>query len=180
MEDDIDAITPCAPMDPQQQKDEHHDDDEHMHSRRSSHDGGFFLSSPASPDCCPSTTACACSVADMRTTRSSSPTSEYEAATAAAAMYPNAQRQRRNESVRALEEGTDGDPARLWRRMLALQQHYGCYRSARMSAALESGDSSMLLREYPAQPSRESCTMYPWRRLTNMSSCNQPLKPAWT
>ncbi|OTA94257.1 hypothetical protein M434DRAFT_59967, partial [Hypoxylon sp. CO27-5] len=37
------------------------------------------------------------------------------------------------------------DPRRLWARMLALQQTYGCYNSARMSAALSSGDISLLL-----------------------------------
>ncbi|KAK7755783.1 hypothetical protein SLS62_002068 [Diatrype stigma] len=52
---------------------------------------------------------------------------------------------RRRDSVRALEEGTDGDPERLWMRMLALQRTYGCYNSARMSAALSSGDVSLLL-----------------------------------
>lgn len=55
---------------------------------------------------------------------------------------------RRRDSVRALEEGTDGDPERLWKRMLALQRTYGCYNSARMSAALSSGDVSLLLREF--------------------------------
>ncbi|RYP75335.1 hypothetical protein DL771_002431 [Monosporascus sp. 5C6A] len=52
---------------------------------------------------------------------------------------------RRRDSVKALEQGTDGDPERLWKRMLALQQIYGCYNSARMSAALSSGDFSLLL-----------------------------------
>ncbi|KAK8093504.1 hypothetical protein PG997_000189 [Apiospora hydei] len=50
---------------------------------------------------------------------------------------------RRRDSVRALERGAGGDPERLWRRMLELQQTYGCYNSARMSAALESGDASL-------------------------------------
>ncbi|KAK8135013.1 hypothetical protein PG984_007025 [Apiospora sp. TS-2023a] len=50
---------------------------------------------------------------------------------------------RRRDSVRALEQGAGGDPERLWRRMLELQQTYGCYNSARMSAALESGDASL-------------------------------------
>ncbi|RYP15856.1 hypothetical protein DL765_005470 [Monosporascus sp. GIB2] len=52
---------------------------------------------------------------------------------------------RRRDSVKALEQGTDGDPERLWKRMLALQQVYGCYNSARMSAALSSGDFNLLL-----------------------------------
>ncbi|KAI0454208.1 hypothetical protein F5B21DRAFT_244786 [Xylaria acuta] len=51
---------------------------------------------------------------------------------------------RRRASVKALEEGTDGDPERLWMRMLALQQKFGCYNSARMSAALSSGNVSKL------------------------------------
>ncbi|KAI4868168.1 hypothetical protein F4820DRAFT_151391 [Hypoxylon rubiginosum] len=52
---------------------------------------------------------------------------------------------RRRESLKALEEGTNGDPERLWKRMLALQRAFGCYKSARMSAALSSGDFSLLL-----------------------------------
>ncbi|KAI0444025.1 hypothetical protein F4803DRAFT_284932 [Xylaria telfairii] len=51
---------------------------------------------------------------------------------------------RRRASVKALEEGTDGDPERLWMRMLALQKKFGCYNSARMSAALSSGNVSKL------------------------------------
>ncbi|XXG97965.1 hypothetical protein Hte_004281 [Hypoxylon texense] len=54
-------------------------------------------------------------------------------------------RSRRRESLKALEEGTNGDPERLWKRMLALQRAFGCYNSARMSAALSSGDISLLL-----------------------------------
>ncbi|RYP11388.1 hypothetical protein DL764_000042 [Monosporascus ibericus] len=54
---------------------------------------------------------------------------------------------RRRDSVKALEQGTDGDPERLWKRMLALQQIYGCYNSARMSAALSSGEFSLLLHK---------------------------------
>ncbi|OTB04556.1 hypothetical protein M426DRAFT_11445 [Hypoxylon sp. CI-4A] len=57
----------------------------------------------------------------------------------------DASRNRRRESLKALEEGTGGDPQRLWKRMLALQQTYGCYNSARMSAAISSGDFSLLL-----------------------------------
>lgn len=60
-------------------------------------------------------------------------------------MHAASSNNRRRDSVRALEEGTDGDPGRLWKRMLALQQIYGCYNSARMSAALSSGDASLLL-----------------------------------
>ncbi|KAI0171733.1 hypothetical protein GGR52DRAFT_436795 [Hypoxylon sp. FL1284] len=54
-------------------------------------------------------------------------------------------RSRKRESLKALEEGTNGDPERLWKRMLALQRAFGCYNSARMSAALSSGDFSLLL-----------------------------------
>ncbi|KAI2602474.1 hypothetical protein GGR54DRAFT_499731 [Hypoxylon sp. NC1633] len=54
-------------------------------------------------------------------------------------------RNRRRQSLKALEEGTGGDPERLWKRMLALQETYRCYNSARMSAALSSGDVSLLL-----------------------------------
>ncbi|KAK2071373.1 hypothetical protein P8C59_005802 [Phyllachora maydis] len=44
-------------------------------------------------------------------------------------------------------DGTDGDAddtARLWRRMLAIQRAFGCYRSARMSAALEAGEDGVV------------------------------------
>ncbi|KAI1447274.1 hypothetical protein F5Y02DRAFT_416296 [Annulohypoxylon stygium] len=71
--------------------------------------------------------------------RSPSPCSE------SASVRTNAFRNRRRESLKALEEGTNGDPVRLWKRMLDLQQTYGCYKSARMSAALSSGDISLLL-----------------------------------
>ncbi|KAI1204492.1 uncharacterized protein F4807DRAFT_330640 [Annulohypoxylon truncatum] len=71
--------------------------------------------------------------------RSPSPCSDV------ASVRMDAFRNRRRESVKALEEGTNGDPVRLWKRMLALQQTYGCYKSARMSAALSSGDISLLL-----------------------------------
>ncbi|KAI1453138.1 hypothetical protein F4805DRAFT_385069 [Annulohypoxylon moriforme] len=71
--------------------------------------------------------------------RSPSPCSE------AMSVRMDAFRNRRRESLKALEEGTNGDPERLWKRMLALQQTYGCYNSARMSAALSSGDIGLLL-----------------------------------
>ncbi|KAK6070062.1 hypothetical protein SCUP234_10305 [Seiridium cupressi] len=78
---------------------------------------------------------------DMCPSRSPSPSScsESEGASQIGAF------QRRRNSVKTIEEGTEGDPERLWKRMLALQQIYGCYRSARMSAALELGDASSLL-----------------------------------
>ncbi|KAI3320553.1 hypothetical protein HD806DRAFT_223667 [Xylariaceae sp. AK1471] len=69
---------------------------------------------------------------DLRTTRSVSPSSLSSSLVS-----------RRRESVKALEEGTDGDPERLWKRMLALQKKFGCYNSARMSAALSSGNVSI-------------------------------------
>ncbi|KAI5920876.1 hypothetical protein F4810DRAFT_394015 [Camillea tinctor] len=76
---------------------------------------------------------------DFRTRRSTSPSSVCSSL--AACEF----RGRRRESIKALEEGTGGDPERLWKRMLALQQIYGCYNSARMSAALSSGNASLLL-----------------------------------
>ncbi|KAH6640074.1 hypothetical protein BKA67DRAFT_542599 [Truncatella angustata] len=79
-------------------------------------------------------------VEDMQPSRSPSPSSCSESEHTA----PKGTSERRN-SIKTLEEGTEGDPERLWKRMLALQQTYGCYRSARMSAALELGDYSCLL-----------------------------------
>lgn len=77
--------------------------------------------------------------------RPPSPTSTLSAASRTSSELSG--RQRRSSLHRALEEGTDGDPERLWRKMLALQQIYGCYNSARMSAALESNDARLLLRK---------------------------------
>ncbi|KAI6086625.1 hypothetical protein F4821DRAFT_126817 [Hypoxylon rubiginosum] len=71
--------------------------------------------------------------------RSPSPCSECSSAPSEASTS------RRRESLKVLEEGTNGDPERLWKRMLALQRAFGCYNSARMSAALSSGDFSLLL-----------------------------------
>ncbi|KAI0376417.1 hypothetical protein F5Y04DRAFT_211708 [Hypomontagnella monticulosa] len=71
--------------------------------------------------------------------RSPSPCSECSTDTT------DASRNRRRESLKALEEGTEGDPERLWKRMLALQRTYNCYNSARMSAALSSGNITLLL-----------------------------------
>ncbi|KAI1471794.1 uncharacterized protein F4812DRAFT_455899 [Daldinia caldariorum] len=71
--------------------------------------------------------------------RSPSPCSECSSVSA------DVSRSKRRESLKALEAGTEGDPERLWERMLVLQQTYGCYNSARMSAALSSGDVSLLL-----------------------------------
>ncbi|KAI1108182.1 hypothetical protein F5Y14DRAFT_437143 [Nemania sp. NC0429] len=76
-------------------------------------------------------------IEDSQTDRSASPSSF--------ASSPNVGRRRA--SVKALEEGTDGDPERLWMRMLALQKRFGCYNSARMSAALSSGNVSKLRRK---------------------------------
>ncbi|KAI1299885.1 hypothetical protein F5Y03DRAFT_243225 [Xylaria venustula] len=75
-------------------------------------------------------------VNDIRTVRSASPDSLRS-------VSPDSINRRRA-SVKALEEGTNGDPDRLWMRMLALQQMFGCYNSARMSAALSSGNVSKL------------------------------------
>ncbi|KAI0803655.1 hypothetical protein GGR55DRAFT_682328 [Xylaria sp. FL0064] len=71
---------------------------------------------------------------NLRTTRSASPSS----------LHSSPDISRRRASVKAVEEGTNGDPERLWMRMLALQQKFGCYNSARMSAALSSGDVGIL------------------------------------
>ncbi|KAK6955215.1 hypothetical protein Daesc_002846 [Daldinia eschscholtzii] len=79
------------------------------------------------------------SISKFQESRSPSPCSECSLVSA------DASRSRRRESLKALEAGTEGDPERLWERMLVLQQTYGCYNSARMSAALSSGDVSLLL-----------------------------------
>ncbi|KAI1758536.1 hypothetical protein GGR53DRAFT_260778 [Hypoxylon sp. FL1150] len=71
--------------------------------------------------------------------RSPSPCSECSSAPSEASTS------KRRQSLKVLEEGTNGDPERLWNRMLALQRAFGCYNSARMSAALSSGDFSLLL-----------------------------------
>ncbi|KAI1401258.1 hypothetical protein F4819DRAFT_334933 [Hypoxylon fuscum] len=79
------------------------------------------------------------SIDKFQGSRSPSPCSECSS------VRMDASRNRRRESLKALEEGTNGDPERLWKRMLALQRTYGCYNSARMSAALSSGNVSLLL-----------------------------------
>ncbi|KAK5635922.1 hypothetical protein RRF57_011634 [Xylaria bambusicola] len=74
-------------------------------------------------------------IIDLRpTTRSASP----------ASLRSSLDISRRRASVQALEAGTNGDPDILWQRMLALQKKFGCYNSARMSAALSSGNVSIL------------------------------------
>ncbi|KAI1262411.1 hypothetical protein F5Y18DRAFT_159348 [Xylariaceae sp. FL1019] len=83
--------------------------------------------------------AAAGTIVDIRTTRSGSPSSVCSSF--ATTRESNG---RRRESIKALEEETGGDPVRLWNRMLALQRRYRCYNSARMSAALSSGDISVL------------------------------------
>ncbi|KAI1419601.1 hypothetical protein F5Y12DRAFT_720530 [Xylaria sp. FL1777] len=75
---------------------------------------------------------------DLGTTRSASPSS----------LRSSLDTSRRRASVKALEEGTNGDPERLWMRMLALQKKFGCYNSARMRAALSSGNVSKLQRKF--------------------------------
>lgn len=87
-------------------------------------------------------------IEDMRQSRSPSPSSCSESGSAA---HSGSFEKRRN-SIKTIEEGTEGDPERLWKRMLVLQQIYGCYRSARMSAALELGDSNSLLRRSNMHP----------------------------
>ncbi|KAL7624682.1 hypothetical protein AAE478_006252 [Parahypoxylon ruwenzoriense] len=81
-------------------------------------------------------------IENFRESRSTSPCSECSECSLS---RMDESRSRRRESLKALEEGTNGDPERLWKRMLALQRTYGCYNSARMSAALSSGDVSLLL-----------------------------------
>ncbi|KAI1862369.1 uncharacterized protein JN550_010231 [Neoarthrinium moseri] len=80
-------------------------------------------------------------IRELRQSRSPSPSS----INASMSNVQGGSFERRRNSVKTLEEGTEGDPERLWKRMLALQQIYGCYRSARMSAALELRDTSTLL-----------------------------------
>ncbi|KAI8625061.1 hypothetical protein F5Y19DRAFT_479934 [Xylariaceae sp. FL1651] len=104
---------------------------------------------------------------DLRTTRSTSPISMCSS------LCTRAGSAGQRESVKALEEGTNGDPERLWKRMLALQRKYGCYNSARMSAALSSGDVSLLrpskacldlLNEHMAALPSESEPVFNWLR----------------
>lgn len=77
----------------------------------------------------------------VRQCRSSPPSSPGGSGT----VTPVSGLESRRNSIKTLEEGTDGNPEQLWKRMLALQQQFGCYKSARMSAALELGDSGFLL-----------------------------------
>lgn len=49
---------------------------------------------------------------------------------------------------RRISSAPDPDSARdLWMRMLEVQQRYGCYHSARMQAAVDSGQAADLMRE---------------------------------
>ncbi|KAI0196915.1 hypothetical protein F4808DRAFT_299822 [Astrocystis sublimbata] len=89
---------------------------------------------PSSP--CTSTSVSLMQMDDLRSTRSTSPTPS--------SLRSSVDIDRQRASVAALEEGTNSDPDRLWKRMLALQQKYGCYKSARMEAALSSGNVSRL------------------------------------
>ncbi|KAI1361385.1 hypothetical protein F5Y08DRAFT_314832, partial [Xylaria arbuscula] len=78
------------------------------------------------------------------TRRSASPSSLSSLSSSSSSLDMN----RRQASVKALEEGTNGDLEMLWMRMLALQKRFGCYNSARMSAALSSGNVSILRRKF--------------------------------
>lgn len=50
---------------------------------------------------------------------------------------------------RRISSAPDADSAReLWARMLEVQERYGCYRSARMQAAVDSGQAADLMREF--------------------------------
>lgn len=44
-------------------------------------------------------------------------------------------------------EGDDVDPSMLWRTMLAIERAFGCYKSARMRAAIEMGDKEVPVRK---------------------------------
>lgn len=54
---------------------------------------------------------------------------------------------------RRVSSAADADSAReLWARMLEVQERYGCYRSARMQAAVDSGQAADLMREFLLHP----------------------------
>lgn len=141
-DDDIDAITPC-PLTPS------HEQEESPSPRSGT---PLATSLPPSPVHPMHPAHHSHNDHDLRlaagSTRSTSPMSSEcgdDVCGMSMSMSTSSSNNRRRDSVKALEEGTDGDPERLWRRMLALQQIYGCYNSARMSAALSSGDASLLL-----------------------------------
>ncbi|KAI0014773.1 hypothetical protein F4780DRAFT_169427 [Xylariomycetidae sp. FL0641] len=112
-------------------------------TRMSSMDDDIDAITPCPPettteDAVVSQPASVASIDDLRSRRSMSPSSFCSSVSDQESI------ERKRESVRALEEGTNGDPEKLWKRMLALQRIYGCYNSARMSAALSSGNTSLL------------------------------------
>lgn len=79
-------------------------------------------------------------------------------------------------------DGTDGDAddtARLWRRMLAIQRAFGCYRSARMSAALEAGEDGVV-RElcHPPTPPAPASRLPPRDTHTHPCPALQPSPPS--
>ncbi|KAI0156356.1 hypothetical protein GGR57DRAFT_78857 [Xylariaceae sp. FL1272] len=105
--------------------------------------------------------AAAGTIDDIHATRSASPSS-----VCSSFVTIRENNGRRRESIKALEEETGGDPERLWKRMLALHRRYRCYNSARMSAALSSGDISVLrpskacldlLNEHMELPDESEC-----------------------
>ncbi|ORY58474.1 uncharacterized protein BCR38DRAFT_489391 [Pseudomassariella vexata] len=116
--DDIDAITPCPPR---------------------------ACAPTSEPEPESTTTSNFPSVLECGTRQSRSPSPSSSVSSTTESQMSEEFNERRRDSLRLLEDGTDGDTERLWRRMLALQQIFGCYKSARMSAALESGDARLLL-----------------------------------
>ena len=50
------------------------------------------------------------------------------------------------------QHGHDLDAELLWHRMLTVQQIYGCYNSARMTAALEMGNDGGIVRKFNPPP----------------------------
>jgi len=133
--DDLDAITPCPPCEMQQESPKPQQALQMLHAcSNSTASDSARTSRSASP-----------AVEDEATSPYNNPASSTTTNLQSATDGDESAHKRRRRSVEVLENGTDGDPARLWQRMLALQQAYGCYKSARMSAALSSGDASMLL-----------------------------------
>jgi len=51
-----------------------------------------------------------------------------------------------------------GDPRELWDCMLELQQRYGCYRSARMEAAISGHDGADMMRKFSLPDSGQENT----------------------
>lgn len=89
------------------------------------------------------------------------PLTHQHSGSSAGEAYPGSPRPRRRVS-----SAPDADSAReLWARMLEVQERYGCYRSARMQAAVDSGQAVDLMREFPSTsfpfPSSHPFTAFP-------------------